>query len=125
MAIEYKNTDVGKIEFKSAAGGLLALDGELTPAGKEFFEKQADVEVKSRQGGIVQNKAIWPADMARQRVDPAVRASLTRSQALARDVQGHIDRMKDDKRRPTPANHPVIQRALRTLATMKRERGKR
>jgi hypothetical protein len=98
---------MGRVELKSCTGGLLALDGVLTPEGEA---RHAGLETKA--GGSVAFKVVAPPEAAKMRppaLTPADRAWLARCQALLREVRETLGE-------PTPSDHPVVRRGLRLLA---------
>jgi hypothetical protein len=107
---------MGRVEFKDCGpGALLMIDGELTEAG---LKRQA-------QGQIEYKVVLPPPEHKRQVVtmSPQALASLARCQTLLADIHASEQRiveMSSRKAKPTPASHPVVQRALRLLEETKR-----
>jgi hypothetical protein len=95
------------IEYKGCSGGLLSLDGELTPEGEAFVKRQ-------ESDGSVQFKVVTPESI---RADSAQVQQVRQRMA---EIQQSLERMKTGNH--VAADHPVVRRAMQ-LFSLRKERG--
>jgi hypothetical protein len=103
---------------KGGPSTLLALDGELIPAGQAYFAG-GETNVGARPVAGVEDKAVWPSTPVQKqprRLTPELRQGVERCHRLLLDIDALRKRLESMPHGPTPASHPVVRGALAILA---------